>query len=514
MQGLVRRELLTAADTLAREKGLSRERVLKAIEEGLVQIAQDKYGEDAVLSATINRTSGEICFFQTVKVVENPQNSVLEVTLEEAQQTKPEAVLGESLQLPLPAVSFGRVPSSLMRQSILRLVKEVVREKEYAEYKDRVGELITGTVKSIDYGQIILDIGRGEGVLMPRDTIPRERFRPDDRVRAYIREVTPDPKGFQIFLSRTHPQFMVELFKQEVPEVYSGVIQIKAVARDPGSRAKIGVMSSDPSLDPVGGCVGLRGSRVQAVTNELRGERIDVVRWSDDLYTVLVNALTPATPTKIIEDDEENAVQVVVPDEQLSIAVGRGGQNVQLASKLCNLHIRVISATQESEQRTEHLNKISQLFAETLKLDDVTSRFLASEGFESLADIALSDPAELLSLEGFTEDRVATLQQQASLALEEQKQQILAEIEKAGGDKTLIELDTALTPEILKRLVSQNIKNKTDLAGLSSDELLDHAPNLLSTQDAERVILKARDLPMPAISQESSTPSEMQQTPE
>lgn len=498
MQNLVRHELLTAADELAREKGLSRERVLGAIEEALAQVAQSRYGEDANLGVSIDRKDGQIALFQKRDVVETVEDDLVQVTLEDARAENADIALGQTLQTSLPSLSFERIPSHIMRQVVSRLIKEVAHEKEYAEYKDRVGEIVTGTVKNIDYGQVILDLGRAEGVLMPRDIIPRERFRPDDRVRAYIREVVPDPKGFQIFLSRTHPGFMLELFKQEVPEVYSGVIQIKAIARDPGSRAKIGVASTDPSLDPVGGCVGVRGSRVQAVTQEVGRERIDVIRWSEDIYAFLVNAMTPATVTKIVEDDEEGTVQVVVPNDQLSLAVGRGGQNVQLASKLTGLHIRIISEQEESENRTARFDATSKLFIEALQLDDVTARFLAVEGFESIEDIALADVAELEELEGMTPERAQGLQASAAKALEAERAEMIQTFKGQGGDAALLDFHPSLTPALLLKLAKAGIKNQRDLAGLASDELQDIAKKDLSPDGADVIILQARGLPVPS----------------
>lgn len=497
MTVLVRQELLTAAQDISREKGVPKERVLKAIEEGLAQLAQSKYGKDAHLSAFIDRKTGGIQFYQVRTIVENAADPLTEIALADAQKRNPEASPGSFVKDPLPALDFERIPSHVMRNAITRLIKQVFREKEYTEYKDRAGTIVSGTVKNIDYGQIVLNLGQAEGVLsMPHDTIQRERFRPDDRVRAYVREVVEDPNGFQIFLSRTHPQFLVGLFKQEVPEVYNGTIEIKAVARDPGSKAKIGVLSHDPSLDPVGSCVGVGGSRVQAVTKELGGERIDIVRWSDDLYTFLVNALTPTTVTKIIESEKEGHVKVVVPDDQFSIAIGRGGQNVNLASKITGLYIQIVSETEEAKERTEMTEKLSGLFTADLKLDDVSARLLITEGFEALEDIQEADAAELADILNISGENATALITRATEALDKQQAAKKKAFTDGGGASELLSFHVALTPDRLLKLLDANVKSVKDVAALATDELLE-VPGLadMPTTDAESIILKARGLP-------------------
>lgn len=506
IQTLVRQELLVAAQEVAREKGIDKERVLKAIEESLVKVAHTKYGQEATLEVEVTRQTGEILLFQTRRVVETVEDPLTEISLEDARALKDTYQLEDVVRDPLPSIDFKRVAAQVMRQAVTRLIKEASREREYALYKDKAGEITTGSVKSVDYGTVIVDLGQAEGVLFPGDTISRERFHPGDRIKAYIREVKQDPKGFQIFLSRSHPLFMTELFKQEVPEVYSGVIELRAVARDPGSRAKIAVFSKDTSLDPVGSCVGVRGNRVQAVTKELQDERIDVIRWSEDPFTFLVNALTPAAVTKIIAGDKEGSVQVVVPDDQLSLAIGRRGQNVRLASQLVGMHIDVIAETEEATKRTQFVDDVSKTFMDALGVDDVMARFLVAEGFESVKDIALESQEELEQLESFTPELAATLQKKAQLFLAKQEEEMQVTFDTLGGDKALLTFDPLLPIDSLVKLAKMEIKTKDDLADLSSDELKEMLGDSLSPEQADYLILKARDLDPAPLGETDATP--------
>jgi N utilization substance protein A len=491
-QGLVRQEVLVAAQEVAREKGIDTERVLASIEEALAKVAHLKYGEETPLRIFIHRKTGEICLFHVRTVVESVTDTTQEISLEEARHMTPEAQIGDPIEEALPNMDFERVPAQLMRQVIVRLIKEASREREYAEYKDKAGEIVSGTVKSIDFGNVVVDLGQAEGVLLPEDMIPRERFHPGDRIRAYVREVKEDPKGFQIFLSRSSPDFMVALFKQEVPEVYNGIIELRAVARDPGSRAKIGVASLDPSLDPVGACVGVRGARVQAVTKELQDERIDVIRWSDDLFTFLVNALTPATVTKIVTGDREGSVQVIVPDDQQSLAIGRRGQNVRLASLLTGLHIDIVTESDDTKQRAEFNNTLSTQFKDVLDVDDVMARFLIAEGFESVSDVAFVDVTELEALEGFSAELAHELQKRAQNFLEKESLRKLETWASLGGKDDLKNLSELLTPDSLLKLAKEGVLSLQDFADLSSDELLDTVGGELDPEQAGQLILEAR----------------------
>lgn len=493
-QALIRRELLVAAQEVAREKGIDKERVIEALEESLVKVAQTKYGAETSLEAKINRASGEILISQVRTVVDEVEDPLAEIALEDAKALQADYKVGDVVRNPLPSIDFKRVAAQVMRQAVTRLIKEASREREYAQYKDKAGEIVTGSVKSIDYGTVVIDLGQAEGVLLPSDIIPRERFHPGDRVRTYIREVKEDPKGFQIFLSRTHPGFMTALFKQEVPEVYSGVIELKAVARDPGSRAKIAVVSKDSSLDPVGSCVGVRGNRVQAVTKELQDERIDVIRWSEDPFTFLVNALTPAAVTKIIAGNDERSVQVVVPDDQLSLAIGRRGQNVRLASQLLGLHIDVTTETDEAEKRSQFMDSVSQSFKDAFGVDDVMARFLVTEGFESIKDVAFESLDELEALEGFTPELAASLQKKALQFLAKQEEADKKAFTDLGGDPDLLSFDDLLTSPLLLKLAKLDVKNQDALADLSSDELQEALGGSLTEEQANHLILKARGL--------------------
>jgi len=495
--GLIRQELLSVAQEVAREKSIDKERIFAAIEESFVKAAAAKYGEETPLSCKIDRKSGEIFLYQVFRVVEAPEDPLHEISLSDAQKKDAQAVLDGTFYEELPTIDFRRVSAHVMRQVVNRVIKEATRENEYAEYKDKVGDIVTGSVRHAGPDSIVLDLGQAEGILLRGDLIPRELVKIGDRLRAYIREVKPDPRGYQILLSRSHPLFMDALFKQEVPEIYSGVIELKAIARDPGSRAKIGVSSNDPSLDPVGACVGVRGSRVQAVTKELQDERIDVIRWSPDPFTFLVNALTPAKVTKIIAGEKEGAVQVVVPDDQLSLAIGRRGQNVRLASQLTGLEIDIITETKESETRQELFDQATQEFVTHLGIDDVTARFLVAERFESLEDIALVEPSELYELEGITEDFARQLQAKAVEGIKTQRETFKKHLKELGADPDLLEFDTLLKPENLIELAEKHILSLQDLADLSSEELRELVSLSLAPSDADRLILKARKAVLP-----------------
>src|SRR3954462_5912924 len=384
----IRVEMLQVADAVAREKGIDREEVLQAMEQAIQKAGRSKYGAEHDIRAEIDRGNGDIKLKRFREVVETVENEATQMLLPEAQRRNPDAQLGDFIIDSLPPIDFGRIAAQTAKQVIVQRVREAERERQFNEYKDRVGEIVNGIVKRVEFGNVTVDLGRAEAILRRDECIPRESFKVSDRVRAYIYDVREETRGPQIFLSRTHPQFMAKLFGQEVPEIYDGIIEVKSVARDPGSRAKIAVVSRDSSIDPVGACVGMRGSRVQAVVNELQGEKIDIIPWSADAATFIVNALQPAEVVKVVLDEDAERIEVVVPDEQLSLAIGRRGQNVRLASQLTGWDIDILTEDEESERRQKEFQDRSQLFITALDVDEVVGQLLASEGFASVEDIA------------------------------------------------------------------------------------------------------------------------------
>jgi transcription termination/antitermination protein NusA len=406
-----RLELLQIADAVAREKLIDRELVLEAMEDSLGKAARARYGADVDVRAHIDRKSGEITMTRVKEVVEEVENYQGQMSLEEARALNPETELGDFVEIDtLPTMEFGRVAAQTAKQVIVQKVREAERERQYEEYKDRVGAIINGVVKRVEYGNVIVDLGRGEGMLRRDQLIPREAYRVGDRIRAYVRDVRAEVRGPQIFLSRTAPEFMAELFKMEVPEIYDGAIEIKAVARDPGSRAKIGVISYDNSIDPVGACVGMRGSRVQAVVGELQGEKIDIIPWTADTATFLVNALQPAEVSKVVMDEDAMRAEVVVPEEQLSLAIGRRGQNVRLASQLTGWSIDIMTEAEESERRKAEFELRSRTFMDSMNIDETVAQLLVAEGFTSLEEVAYVELEELASIDGFDDETAEELQ--------------------------------------------------------------------------------------------------------
>src|SRR6202040_2646165 len=395
-----RLEMLQVADMVAREKGIEREEVLEAMEQAIQKAGRAKYGLEHDIRAEIDRKTGEIKLLRYMQVADPVENENTQVPLVEAQRRNPEAQVGDYLADELPPIDFGRVAAQTAKQVITQRMRESERKRQYEEFKDRVGEIVSGVVKRVDYGNITVDLQRAEGVIRRDETIPRESLRVNDRVRAYIFDVREEPRGPQIFLSRSHPQFMAKLFMQEVPEIYDNIIEIKAVARDPGSRAKIAVLSHDSSIDPIGACVGMRGSRVQAVVQELQGEKVDIIPWSNDTANFIVNALAPAEVSKVLMDEEKHKTEVVVPDDQLSLAIGRRGQNVKLASQLTGWEIDIMTEAEESERRQKEFTERTKTFMDALDVDETVAQLLASEGFRTVDEIAYVDPPELASIEG------------------------------------------------------------------------------------------------------------------
>ena len=465
-----RLELLQIAEAVAREKLIEPELVISAMEDSLAKAARSRYGAEYDIRANIDPKSGELTMNRCRTVVAEVENSFTEITLGEATKIKSDAVIDEVLKDPLPPLDFGRIAAQSAKQVIMQRVRDAERARQYEEFKDRAGQIINGLVKRIEYGNVIVDVGRGEAILRRDQLINRETFRSGDRVRSYIKDVRSEVRGPQIFLSRTQPEFLAELFKMEVPEIYDGIIEIKTVARDPGSRAKIGVISYDNSIDPVGACVGMRGSRVQAVVNELQGEKIDIIPWNEDAPTFLVNALQPAEVTKVVLDEEAERIEVVVPDEQLSLAIGRRGQNVRLASQLTNLDIDIMTDSQESERRQTEFNERTALFTESLNVDEVVAQLLVSEGFATLEEVAYVEVDEILSIEGFDQSTAEELQARAREYIEEQSAKAIAQARELGVEDSLTGFE-GLTPQMLVALAEDDIKTLEDFATCADWEL-------------------------------------------
>ncbi|SES69831.1 NusA antitermination factor [Oceanicella actignis] len=477
-----RLELLQIADAVAREKLIDPELVIEAMEDSLAKAARSRYGAEYDIRAHIDRKTGELTMARAREVVEEVENHFTEISLEEARAMNPEAEVGDFISEPLPPMDFGRVAAQTAKQVIVQKVREAERERQYEEFKDRVGQIINGVVKRVEYGNVIVDLGRGEGIIRRDQLIPREMHRTGDRIRAYIRDVRREVRGPQIFLSRTAPEFMAELFKMEVPEIYEGTVEIKAVARDPGSRAKIGVVSHDSGVDPVGACVGMRGSRVQAVVQELGGEKIDIIPWSEDPAAFVVNALQPADVVKVVLDEDARRIEAVVPDDQLSLAIGRRGQNVRLASQLTGWDIDILTEEAESQRRQAEFAERTKLFQEQLDLDEFLAQILVSEGFASLEEIAYVDRDELLSIEGLDEDTAAELQTRAQEKLEEANAKALDEARELGAAEDLIAFE-GLTPQMVLALARDGIKTLRDFAECADWELAGG----YSTIDGKRV---------------------------
>lgn len=486
-------ELLQVADAVAREKNIDRDIVIEAMEEAIQKAARAKYGHDHDIRATIDRKGGLIDLKRYREVVETVEDEVRQMTVKEAQRIKKDAALGEFLIDDLPPLDFGRIAAQTAKQVIVQKVREAEREKQFHEFKDRVGEVINGVVKRTEYGNTTIDIGgKGEGLLRRDESLPREHFKVGDRVRAYIYDVRQEQRGPQIFLSRSHPQFMAALFKQEVPEIYDGVIEIKAVARDPGSRAKIAVVSRDSSIDPVGACVGMRGSRVQAVVGELQGEKIDIVPWSNDIASFIVNALQPAAVAKVVLDEDKKRMDVVVPEEQLSLAIGRRGQNVRLASMLSGWDIDIMTEAEESARRAEEFKVRSSLFIEALDVDEVIAHLLVAEGFASIEEIADTSVDEMMQIQGFDEDVGAELINRANAWLDEQEKKLKEQSAKLGIQEDLMTME-GLAPKQIIKLGEAGVKSKDDFADLATDELVEIlGADSITTKAAEDLIMKAR----------------------
>jgi transcription termination/antitermination protein NusA len=465
-----RLELLQIADAVAREKSIDKAVVLEAMEDAITRAAKARYGVENEIRAEIDPKSGETRLNRLLMVVEVIDNDATQISLKEASKKNPAAQVGDYIAEPLPPIEFGRIAAQSAKQVIVQKVRDAERDRMYDEFKDRIGEIVNGTVKRAEYGNVIVDLGRGEGIVRRDEALPRETFRPGDRIRAYVYDVRREQRGPQIFLSRTHPQFMAKLFGQEVPEIYDGVVEVVSVARDPGSRAKIGVRSKDGSIDPVGACVGMRGSRVQAVVNELQGEKIDIIQWSPDVATFVVNALAPAEVAKVVLDEDVERIEVVVPDEQLSLAIGRRGQNVRLASQLTGWDIDIMTEAEESERRQKEFATRTATFVNALDVDETLAQLLASEGFSAVEELASVDASEIATIDGLDEATAEELQTRARNFLDKQASELEDKRRALGVQDDLAGFE-GMSGQMLVALGETGCKSLEDFADLATDDL-------------------------------------------
>src|SRR5690242_14093920 len=501
-----RLELLQIADAVAREKSIDRGIVIAAMEDAIQKAARSRYGSETEVRAEINPKTGELRLSRLLLVVDQVDNDSTQISIEDAKRRNPAAQVGDFIAEPLPPLEYGRIAAQSAKQVIVQKVREAERDRQYQEYKDRIGDVINGIVKRVEYGNVVVDLGRGEAIVRRDELLPREVFRNGDRIRAYIYDVRREPRGPQIFLSRTHPQFTSKLFAQEVPEIYDGIVEVKAVARDPGSRAKIAVISRDSSVDPVGACVGMRGSRVQAVVNELQGEKIDIIPWSPDIATFVVNALAPAEVAKVVLDEDRQRIEVVVPDAQLSLAIGRRGQNVRLASQLTGWDIDILTEQEESERRQAEFQARTKMFMEALDVDEVVGQLLASEGFASVEELALVEEKELAGIEGFDEDTASELQTRARDYLAQIEAELDNRRKELGVEDALREVP-GVTTAMMVKLGENGVKTVEDLAGCATDDLAGYTERQngetkheagflegfdLSREECEAMIMQAR----------------------
>jgi N utilization substance protein A len=490
--GIARAELLRVAEAVAQEKGISVAEVLEAMEHAIATAARRKYGQEHEIVAEIERRTGEISLFRALEVAETVEDPDKQISLDEARERNPAAQVGDVIHDPLPPIDLGRISAQSAKQVIVQKVRDAERERQYNEYKDRVGEIVVGEVKRVEHSGVLVDLGRAEAICRRDELIPRESFRVKDRIRAFIYDVRHESRGPQIFLSRTHPGFMAKLFEQEVPEIYDGIIELKAVARDPGSRAKIAVISKDPSIDPVGACVGMRGSRVQAVVQELGGEKIDIIPWSPDPATFVVNALAPAEVSKVVLDPDAQRIEVIVPDDMQHIAIGRRGQNVRLASQLTGWEIDIVSETDDRERRQREFRELTAMFVENLNVDEVIAQLLVTEQYTSIEEVAYAETEDLAAIQGFDEEIALALKERAQAALDERHAALQAEAEGLGIGADLLGYER-LTLEQMVALGRAGIKTLEDLADLAADELVETlGGGAIDAAEASDIILDAR----------------------
>ena len=489
-----RLELLQIADAVAREKSIDKAIVISAMEEAIQKAAASRYGIENNIKAAIDTETGSITLMRLLDIVDKVEDFSTQINIEDAKLKNPEASIGgDPIEEELPPIDFGRVAAQSAKQVIFQKVREAERERHFEEFKDRVGEIISGVIKRVEYGTVIVDLGRAEAVIRKDALLPREVYKPGDRVRAYIMEVKREIRGPQIFLSRTHSDFMANLFAQEVPEIYDGIIEIIGVARDPGSRAKIAVLSKDSSIDPVGACVGMRGSRVQAVVNELQGEKIDILSWTDDIASFVVKALQPAEVQKVVLYESEQRLEVVVPEEQLSLAIGRRGQNVRLASTLCGWDIDILTEDQESERRQKEFLERTNLFMEALDVDELLSQLLVTEGFNDINELALVDLKEISNIAGFDEDTAEEIQARAADFLNKENKELEEKCKSLGIAEDLLGVEE-LSLKMIVSLGENDVKNLEDFAYCSSDDLLGWDEVVDGEKKREEGILEGHDI--------------------
>ncbi len=491
--------MLQVASNVAQEKNINQDDVFSAMEQALEKSARVKYGSERDIRVNINRDTGDIKLESYLKVVDNfsEDEQVREILIEDAIKIKKDVKIDDYIVKELPPIELGRVAAQNAKGVIIQKVREADKSKQYEEYKDKVGEIAVGIVKRTEFGNFIIDLGKSEAIIKREELIPRETFKNGDRVRALIYDVKNDLKGYQVFLSRTHPEFLAKLFHQEVPEIFEGVIEVKSVARDPGSRAKISVYTQDSTIDPVGACVGMRGSRVQTVVNELQGEKIDIVTWSENQATFLANALAPAEVSKIFLFEEKNKVEVVIPDEQLSLAIGRKGQNVKLASNLTNLEIDILTEDEEAERRQLEFKEKSAILSEMLDVEDVIAQLLVTEGYVSIDSIAMETSENLEKIEGFDSELANEIVLRAQNSMKEQEKENIRIVDEKIKDEDLKNLKGMTTP-MLALLAKENILNLSDFADLASYELIDKEDGIFRKLDVEedlvnQMIMDARD---------------------
>jgi N utilization substance protein A len=492
-------EMVQIADAVAREKNIDRESVLEAMEQAIQTAGRRKYGMEHDIAAQIDRRTGQISLYKQTHVVEElaldeetEEALPNQILLADAQKKDAELQVGDIIKMELPPIDFGRIAAQTAKQVIVQKVRDAERDRQYEEFKDKVGEIVNGVVKRVEYGNVIVDFGRTEAMIRRDELIPREAFRTGDRIRAYIFDVRREPTGAQVFLSRTHPDFMRKLFAQEVPEIYDGLIEIVSVARDPGSRAKIAVMSHDPSVNPVLSCVGVRGTRVQAVVSELQGERVDIVEYAEDPATFIVNALSSAEVSKVVIDEDNGRIEVVVPDDQLSLAIGRRGQNVRLASQLAGWNIDILTEEAESDRRTEEFTNLSQMFVDALNVEEVIAHLMVTEGFTSIEEVGYVPVEDLAGIDGFDEEVAEELRQRARDYLEGQVEEMTSKLKEMGVTDDLLGFEP-LSFDVLKVIAPKGIKKLDDLADLAADEFAELAPKSgLDEEQINELIMQAR----------------------
>ncbi|MDG1436550.1 MAG: transcription termination factor NusA [Rickettsiaceae bacterium] len=493
MDNMNKAEILQIVDSVSRERGIAKASLIEAMEQSIEVAARKKYGIEQNISSQIDQNTGRISLFRTRVVVEKVEDTFLEISLDEAMSIQADAKVGSEIQELLPPIDLGRVAAQLAKQVIVQKVGEVERMRQYEDYKDRKGDILNGTVKRVEFGNIIVDVGRAEAVLQRNQQIRTEMFQVGDRIKAYVQDVRLEPKGPQIFLSRVDDNFLRKLFEMEVPEIYDNIIEIKAIAREPGSKAKMAVSVSDVSIDPVGSCVGVRGARVRAISNELAGEKIDVINWDKNVAQFVINAMNPAEITKIIFDEERGKVEAIVPDDQLSMAIGRRGQNVRLASKITGWGVDVMTEEQESTRRGEEFTNVTSLFVKELELEEVIAQLLAAEGYNSIEQIAYTENSALASIEGFNEELVEELKNRAITYIENQTDEVISSLEKLGVEQDLLDaLD--LPAEYILKLAEFGVKTIEDLAEVTVKEIRSIVPeNVISKEEIENLINFAKN---------------------